>query len=63
MPPWLPQFAFAGLVTLVLWFVARTMVNIDKNQAEMFTRLQQVEKDLYELRGEHRACAVRRNGQ
>ncbi len=60
MPPWLAQWAFAGLVTVVMWLIARTMMGIDKNQAEMFSRLQQVEKDLYLLKGEHQACPGRR---
>lgn len=62
MPPWelLSQWVFGGLITMVMWFIARTMMTIDKNQAEMFSRLQQIEKDFYELRGEHLACPGRR---
>ena len=45
------SFLFAG----VLWFAVRTLNKVDANQTILFTRLTEIEKDFYEMRGEHRA--------
>lgn len=44
---------FAGFI----WFATRTLNKIDTNQGIMFTRLSVIEKDFYELRGEHKAVS------
>ncbi len=56
MPEWLAQWLFTGLVAVVLWFAVRTLRQVDRNQAELFTRLNTVEKDFYRFQGE---CGVR----
>ncbi|MBV5336779.1 MAG: hypothetical protein J0653_01910 [Deltaproteobacteria bacterium] len=43
------------LFMTVIWFMIRTLQSIDKNQKEMFERLNTIEKDFYELKGEHKA--------
>lgn len=50
-------FAVAGLV----WFTARTIKKVDMNQTEMFRRLQLLERDFYELRGEHNRAINKRH--
>lgn len=45
----------AALFMAVIWFMVQTLKKIDTNQTELFNRLNTIEKDLYELRGEHKA--------
>lgn len=54
------QWFFGALVTLVMWLVARTLRSVDRNQTELFGRLKELEKEFYELKGEHRSCQLRR---
>jgi len=56
MPEWAVQWLFVGLVSLVLWFTAKTLERTNKSQTELFARLNTVEKDLSRLQGE---CKVR----
>ena len=42
------------MLTVILWFISRTLRKIDANQTELFNRLDTLSKDFYELRGEHR---------
>lgn len=43
------------LFSAFIWFAVRTLKGIDRNQSEMFRRLNYLEKDFYTLRGEHKA--------
>lgn len=58
MPEWAVQWLLGGLVSIILWFVVRTLRQVDRSQAELFTRLNTVEKDFYRFQGE---CTVRHN--
>jgi hypothetical protein len=49
----------AGLVLAIIWFMIRTLKKIDENQTNLFNRVGVVERDLYELRGEHSAIKGR----
>lgn len=62
MPPELLQIAIIGLLTLLSvaitiigFFVARTMSKVDANQTVLFERQAALERKLFELLGEHRA--------
>ena len=44
---------FSGFI----YFSVRALKKIDANQTELFTRLHILEKDFYELSGEHKARA------
>lgn len=45
-----------GTLMSILGFLAiRTLNKIDSNQTELFNRVHSIEKDFYELRGEHYA--------
>lgn len=50
-----------GIIVLLfsgfMYFSIRALKKIDANQSELFTRLHTLEKDFYELSGEHRARA------
>ena len=47
------------LLGVVGFFVANTLRSIDRNQALLFERQAALERDFYELRGEHRSCRER----
>lgn len=49
----LMSLAVYALGLLVLFFIARTLRQVDKNQSALFTRITNLEKDFYTLRGEH----------
>ncbi len=51
----LMQILIAALFLMVAWFIVRTLRQIDRNQTELFERQVQLERDFYELRGEHRS--------
>lgn len=45
-------------LAVITWFAVRTMKQIDKNQANLFDRMHEVEQDLSYLQGEHNTnCA------
>lgn len=46
---------FGGLMSITGFLSARTLNKIDANQQELFNRLHLLEKDFYELRGEHKS--------
>ena len=52
--------------TLVAFFLVRTLMQIDRNQKELFTRLACLTQDFYHMKGEHEAmkmrCYSQRNG-
>jgi hypothetical protein len=47
----LMSILFSGFI----FFAIRALRKIDLNQNELFTRLHSLEKDFYELSGEHKA--------
>ena len=49
------QWALKALALLALWLIVRAVKKIDDNQDLLFTRLTGIEKDFYEMRGEHKA--------
>jgi len=51
----LVQILIAGLFSLVYYLLIRTLNKIDRNQGLMFSRLESLEKDFSELKGEHNA--------
>ena len=48
---------------LVAFFFMRTLIQIDRNQKELFTKLACLTKDFYHMRGEHEAMKLRCYGQ
>jgi len=55
--PDLMQVAIILLFSGFVFFAIRALRKIDANQSELFTRLHTLEKDFYELSGEHKAKA------
>jgi len=55
----LMNLAIGALFLTVIWFMVRTLKKIDENQTNLFNRMATVEKDLYELKGEHMATIGR----
>ena len=55
--PDLMQVAIILLFSGFVFFAIRALRKIDANQSELFTRLNTLEKDFYELSGEHKAKA------
>jgi len=51
----LMQALIGTLFLIVAWFMIRTLNKIDKNQTRLFERQDLLEKDFYELRGEHKS--------
>lgn len=49
------QFIFGIAIGIVGWFAIRTLRQIDRNQAELYSKLDSLSKDFYRLEGEHRA--------
>lgn len=41
-------------LAVIVWFAVRTMKQIDRNQANLFERMHEVETDLSHLQGEHK---------
>jgi hypothetical protein len=60
MPSWyehvdlISMMAWA-LITVVAWFMIRTLRKIDANQALLFSKLDRLSEDFYKLQGEHNA--------
>lgn len=61
MPPELLQIAVLGLLsllsvatTIIGFFVARTLSKVDANQTTLFERQAALERQFFELLGEHR---------
>ncbi|MHB8149982.1 MAG: hypothetical protein ACYDIB_07445 [Desulfobulbia bacterium] len=50
------QWLLGAMFLLIMSLVARTLKSVDRNQTELFGRLKDLEKEFYELKGEHRAC-------
>jgi hypothetical protein len=48
-------YAVQMIVVVVGFFLVRTLTKIDRNQVELFQRITSIERDFYELRGEHKA--------
>lgn len=59
----LVQVLIAGLFAVVSWLLIRTLNKIDRNQTRMFDRLENLEKEFSELKGEHNALAGRHFGR
>jgi len=53
------QAVVATVVSIIGFFVVRTLVLIDKNQTELFNRIRNLEKDFYILKGEHDATRTK----
>ena len=53
----LAQIIISLLFSGFIYFAIRALRKIDANQSELFTRLHTLEKDFYELSGEHKAKA------
>lgn len=53
------QAVVATVVSIVGFFVVRTLMLIDKNQTELFNRIRNLEKDFYTLKGEHDAIRTK----
>jgi len=53
----LMQVVICLLFSGFIYFSVRALKKIDANQTELFTRLHTLEKDFYELSGEHKARA------
>jgi hypothetical protein len=49
------QFIFGIAIGIVGWFAIRTLRQIDRNQAELYSRLNVLSERFYRLEGEHRA--------
>jgi len=49
------QFIFGIAIGIVGWFAIRTLKQIDRNQAELYSRLNVLSERFYRLEGEHRA--------
>jgi len=65
MPTWAEHFdVVQGVLVLCIgligWFTVRTLSLVDRNQEELFRRMQTLEKDFYMLKGEHEANQVHR---
>lgn len=56
------QLAILLLFSEFVWFAIRTLLQIDRNQATLFKRLEDLEKDFYTMRGECNARYGRRDG-
>lgn len=56
----LVQAALVGCIGVISWFTARTLKLVDRNQTELFGRIVQIERELYQLKGEFHASS---NGQ
>jgi len=56
-PTWFQvmNVVIAALFGIVAWFLVRTLKKIDANQALLFSRLDCLSREFYELRGEHNA--------
>lgn len=50
--------ASAGVATIV-WFIIRTLRQIDSNQRETAKQLAGLTQEFYQLKGEHRALACK----
>lgn len=46
---------WSTLMSILGFLAIRTLNKIDSNQTELFNRVHSIEKDFYELRGEHYA--------
>ena len=57
----LAQVIISLLFSGFIYFAIRALRKIDANQSELFTRLHTLEKDFYELSGEHKAKAQRKS--
>lgn len=55
----LMQVLIGGLFVAVCWFFIRTLQQIDKNQCALFDRMNNLERDFSELKGEHQAITGR----
>lgn len=60
MPSWFQHVDLMNVVIVLLfsaftWFCIRTLTKIDKNQDALFERVHNLEKEFYEMRGEHKA--------
>jgi hypothetical protein len=49
------QLYFGIAIGIVGWFAIRTLRQIDRNQAELYSRLNVLSERFYRLEGEHRA--------
>ena len=47
------QLIIGILFAAFLWFMVRTLKQIDTNQRILFQRLESLEKEFYTMRGEH----------
>lgn len=59
-PSWVEHFDLINVIAgslfmAIIWFMIRTLQSIDKNQKELFERMHTMERDFYQLRGEHTA--------
>lgn len=64
IPSWfehvdLMQATIALLFSGFIYFAIRALKKIDANQSELFNRLHTLEKDFYELSGEHKGRIVK----
>ena len=48
---------------LVAFFFMRTLIQIDRNQKELFTRLECLSQEFHHMKGEHEAMKFRCYGQ
>ncbi|ABB23688.1 hypothetical protein [Pelodictyon luteolum] len=60
MPAWVEyidvvQAVLIVCIGLIGWFASRTLTLVDRNQTELFRRMQLLEKELYMLKGLHEA--------
>lgn len=60
MPGWVEyidvvQAVLIVCIGLIGWFASRTLSHVDRNQIELFRRMQSLEKELYMLKGGHEA--------
>lgn len=61
----LMQIIIAALVMVILWFIVRTLRQIDLNQQELFKKIADLADGFHKLQGEHDAiktlCSQRRS--
>lgn len=53
----LMQVIIAALFSAVVWSALRTLKKIDDNQTQLFNRMNAIEKDFSELKGQHEIMA------
>lgn len=63
-PTWFQvmNVVIAALFGIVAWFLVRTLKKIDANQALLFSRLDCLSREFYELKGEHNAIKQKCRG-